>query len=70
MYKKCPKLIQNLIFFIIVLQILLTISGTEVNPGPDQSKKNLTFAVWNLDSIPARDFARIPLIETFQATQF
>ena len=68
-YKKIPKLIQNLIFFIIVLLILLIISGTvEVNPGPDQSKKNLSFAVWNLDSIPARDFARIPLIETLQAT--
>ena len=41
----------------------------EVNPGPILSKKTkLSFAVWNLDSIPARDFARIPLIETFQAT--
>ena len=61
---------KNLIFFFTVLQILLFISGTvEVNLGPDKSKKtNLSFAVWNLDSIPARDFARIPLIETLQAT--
>ena len=53
----------------IVLKILLIIAGIEVNPGPVLSKKTkLSFAVWNLDSIPARDFARIPLIETFQAT--
>ena len=64
------KKYNNLIFFYTVLHILLLISGTvEVNPGPDKSKKtNLSFAVWNLDSIPARDFARIPLIETLQAT--
>ena len=57
-------------FFIIVLQTLLIISGTvEINPGPVITKKtNLSFAVWNLDSIPARDYARIPLIEAFQAT--
>ena len=24
--------------------------------------------MWNLDSIPARDYARIPLLETFQST--
>ena len=30
--------------------------------------KVLSFAVWNLDSLPARDFARVPLIESFQAT--
>ena len=62
-----PKL-KNSTFFIIVLQILLVISGIEINPGPPTSKKNLSFAVWNLDSIPARNYARIPLIETFQAT--
>ena len=28
----------------------------------------MSFAVWNLDSLPARDYARIPLIESFQAT--
>ena len=53
-----------------MLQILLFISGTvEINPGPNVSKKNnLSFAIWNLDSLPARDFARIPLIETLQTT--
>ena len=29
---------------------------------------NLSFGVWYLDSIPARDYARIPLIKTLQAT--
>ena len=61
---------KNLIFFLIILLTLLLISGSiETNPVPCHSKKtNLSFAVWNLDSIPARSFARIPLIETFQAT--
>ena len=53
-----------------MLQTLLLISGSiEINPGPATSKKNnLSFAVWNLDSLPARDFARIPLIEALQKT--
>ena len=56
-------------FFLMVLQALLIISGTvELNPGPAEIGKNLSFAVWNLDSLPARDYARIPLIESFQAT--
>ena len=57
-------------FFIVVLQILLIISGTvHTNPGAvNLTKTNLSFAVWNLDIIPARDYARIPLIEPFQAT--
>ena len=53
-----------------VLQALLSLSGTvKLNPGPVKSKvANLSFALWNLDSIPARNYARIPLIETFQST--
>ena len=53
-----------------VLQFLLIISGTvEIHPGPNSIKKNgLSFALWNLDSLPARNYARIPLIETLQAT--
>ena len=67
--KHFSKKLKNASFFIIVLHILLVISGIEVNPGPTLSKKSkLSFAVWNLDSIPARDFARIPLIESFQAS--
>ena len=65
----CPQKLKNALFFIIVLHILLVISGIEINPGPNISKKSkLSFAVWNLDSIPARDFARIALIESFQAS--
>ena len=56
-------------FFIIVMKSLLILSGTvEINPGPVTKKARLSFAVWNLDSIPARDYARIPIIESFQAT--
>ena len=50
-----------------VLQVLLFISGTiELNPGPVSPQKKVSFAIWNLDSLPARDFARIPLIESLQ----
>ena len=53
-----------------VLPILLIISGTvHTNPGPVKlTKTKLSFAVWNLYSIPARDFPIIHLIESFQAT--
>ena len=69
-FNKISKSVKNIIFYIFVLQTLLLISGTvEINPGPIQAKKsNLSFAVWNLDSLPARDYARIPLIESFQAS--
>ena len=62
--------IINLVFYIVILQTLLILSGNiEKNPGPTQTmKNNFSFAVWNLDSLPARNYARIPLIETFQAT--
>jgi len=62
--------IVNFAFYLIILQILLMVSGNiEKNPGPTQKiKTKLSFAVWNLDSLPAREYARIPLIETFQAT--
>ena len=62
--------IVNFAFYLVVIQILLMLSGNiKQNPGPIQSvKTKLSFAVWNLDSLPAREFARIPLIETFQAT--
>ena len=65
----CLNIFQNALVFIIALQIILIISGIKVDPGPVLSKKpKLSFAVWNLDIIPARDFARIPIIETFQAS--
>ena len=53
-------------FRLSVISMLLLMAGIESNPGPGQ-KKNLSFAVWNLDSLPARDYARIPLLESFQA---
>ena len=59
---------KNLAFLLIVISTLLILAGVEVNLGPTSPKK-LSFAVWNLDSLPARDFARIPLIEAFQAQQ-
>ena len=61
---------KKIAFYLMVLQTLLFLSGTvKLNPGPVKSKvANLSFAVWNLDSIPARNYARIPLIETFQST--
>ena len=61
---------KNILFYMFVLQVLLVISGSvEVNPGPGQRKEsNLSFTTWNLDSLPAREYARIPLIEAFQAS--
>ena len=59
--------INNFAFSLRVLDMLLIMAGIEKNPGPNVIK-NLSFAVWNLDSLPARDYARIPLIESFQAT--
>ena len=56
---------NNLAFRLLVLSILLIIAGIEINPGP--SKRDLFFAVLNLHSLPARDYARIPLIESLQA---
>ena len=60
---------KKLVFLALVLQILSVISGSvERNPGPDMSKINVSFAVWNLDIFPARDFDTIPLIESLQNT--
>ena len=69
-FKNLSKPVTNIMFFIFVLQTLLVISGTiEINPGPTTTMKSkLSFAVWNLDSLPARNYARIPLIESFQAS--
>ena len=57
--------IKNILFFVLVLLALLVTSGSvHVNPGPPSTVKKLSFAIWNLDSLPARNFARIPLIES------
>ena len=63
---KLNSMAHNFAFMLFVSIMLLIMAGIESNPGP-QSKKILSFAVWNLDSLPARDYARIPLIESFQA---
>ena len=62
--------VKNVCFLVVVLQMLLLISGSvEINPGPPPPRlNNLSFAVWNLDSLPAREFVKIPLIETLQST--
>ena len=57
---------NNLAFRLLAYSILLIMAGTETNPGPS-CKKNLSFASWNLDSLPAPEYARIPLIESLQA---
>ena len=61
--------IKNFHFFLTVLSILLVSSGSvETNPGPNSDRKStLSFAMWNLDSLPARDYSRIPVIESLQA---
>ena len=60
---------NNFHFVLFVLSILLVSSGSvETNPGPKPDIKNyLSFAMWNLDSLPARDYSRISVIESLQA---
>ena len=58
--------ISNLKFILYVLQIHLISSGSiEINPGPNGNIKTL-YLLWNLDSLPARGFSRIPVIESLQ----
>ena len=60
---------KNIHFILTVLKDLLLSSGSvESNPGPNENRRNtLSFAMWNLDSLPARDYSRIPVIESLQA---
>ena len=51
--------------------LLITSSFVEIYLCSHQTKiSNLSFAVLNLDSLHAREYARIPLIESFQATYY
>ena len=70
LFRKVFSEVRNAFFAVFVQQMLLIISGTvEINPGPPPPRmSNLSFAFWNLDSLPAREYARIPLIETLQST--
>ena len=49
-----PNNNKSYVFYCVETQVLFT---------------NLSFAVWNLDSIPARGYAKIPLIKAFQGTR-
>ena len=50
--------------------MLLLMSGINFkNPGPKSNKTSLTFAVWNMDSILARDGVKIHLVESLDATR-
>ena len=59
----------NDFFFIQLLRQLLILSDSvDINPGPiNLNNQKLSFAVWKLDSIPARNFNRLPQIECFQS---
>ena len=66
-YKKTiPGDVKNIVFCIVM--ITLIISG-KVNPDSAAKKTNLSFAVWNLDIIPARNHARIPLMDIFRVCE-
>ena len=55
--------------FSLINRILLVMSGNvALNPGPKNKKKYVSFAVWNMDSLLARDGAKIPLVEGLDAT--
>ena len=46
-----PGKIMNILFYLLVLQTLLILSGSiEVNPWPQVSIRKPSFAVWNLDN--------------------
>ena len=61
----CP-MDTNIVLRLLVLCLLQIVVEIKTNPGPT-SERNLYFAVWNLDSLPACGYARTPLIESFQA---
>ena len=55
---------KRFFFHTTILRKLLILSGSvEINVN----NQKLSFAVWNLDSIPARNFNRFPQIECFQS---
>ena len=63
--------INNLKFILYVLQILLISPGSvEVYPGPNGNITNTSsFAMWNLHSLPASGFSRIPVSGGFRGGQ-
>ena len=60
------------ITFSLINQLLLVVSGSiEVNPGPrsNQQLNQFSFAFWNLNSLVARDGARLSQIEALIANK-
>ena len=57
---------QNTTFW---LQILLRLSGdVEINPGPKRTlKANLSICHWNLNSISAQNYVKLPLLGAYLA---
>ena len=66
---KAYTLIKNILFYSQVILMLVISSGSvKTNPGPNTNSQNrLSFAMWNLDSLPSRDYSRIPVVESLQA---
>ena len=66
---KVIVLINNFLFKLCVVLTLLVSSGSvETNPGPFIDTHNtLSFATWNLDSLPVREVSRISVVESLQA---
>ena len=68
LYESCNFVRCNMFYKLIVIMMLLFVSGSvELNPGPGHDLKSFSFAMWNLDSLPARDYSRIPIIEGLQS---
>ena len=55
-------------FFSLLVQLLLLVSGNvHSNPGPPMTRSQISFCCWNIDSLLARDRAKIGLIESLQS---
>ena len=60
------NLIRCCFILLVICRMLLMLAGDiEPNPGPKPSRK-LSFAVWNLNSLLARDGSNISIIESLQ----
>ena len=67
---KCVQYVIISQSFSLINKMLLLMSGINFkNPGPKSNKTSLTFAVWNMDSILAREGVKIHLVESLDATR-
>ena len=56
-------------FLTVPMSLIIIVGSVEIYLATNnENTSHLSFAVWNLDSIPATEYARIPFIETLQAT--